>query len=123
MHTVLIIDDDPGIRKVLHRVLEKQGIDVIEAENGDDGVARFREKCPDAVVIDVIMPEKDGLTAIREIKKLNPEAKVIAMSGGLVLTPDTYLEEARETGADFILTKPIDREQLLSTIRRLLDHH
>jgi CheY-like chemotaxis protein len=121
MRTILIVDDDDKIRKVLRRMLEKEGINVIEAGNGDAGVTLFREKAPDAVVIDIIMPEKDGLTAIRDIMALNHDARVIAMSGGLVLTPDVYLEEARRAGADDILSKPIDRDQFLTAIRTLLE--
>jgi DNA-binding response OmpR family regulator len=120
MSTVLVVDDDQKIRKLLRLLLTKQGFDVIEAENGEAGVILFREKSPEAVVIDIIMPEKDGLTAIREIKALNREARIIAMSGGLVLTPAAYLEEARRNGADHILPKPIDREQVFTAIRDLL---
>jgi DNA-binding response OmpR family regulator len=120
MSTVLIVDDDQKIRKLLRILLTKEGIDVIEAENGEAGVTLFREKSPEAVVIDIIMPEKDGLTAIREIKALNREARIIAMSGGLVLTPAAYLEEARRNGADHILSKPIDGEQFFTAIRELL---
>lgn len=120
MRTILIIDDDDKIRKVLRRMIEGEGFEIIEAENGDDGMVLFREKSPALVIIDIIMPGKDGLTVIQEIREQNPGARVIAMSGGLVLTPDIYLEEANKIGADHILSKPIIREQLLDAIKTLL---
>lgn len=120
MSTILIVDDDPRMRKLLRRILEKEQWDVIEAGNGNEAVAQYRESAPDVVVIDIIMPEKDGLAAIAEIRDIDQAAKVVAMSGGLVLTPCAYLDEARACGADRILPKPIERDQFIPVLRELL---
>lgn len=120
MCTVLVIDDDANIRKLLRRFLEKEQLDVIEAANGNEGVSMYRDNAPDLVIIDIIMPEKDGLTAIAEIRGINRQARVVAMSGGLVLTPDAYLDEARRYGADRILPKPIDRQELIPILLELM---
>lgn len=121
MSTVLIVDDDPGVRKLLCKTLQKEGITVIEAQNGVECMEQVRARAIDLVVIDIIMPEQDGLTTITELKENNCHAKVVAISGGLVLTPDAYLEEARRIGADRIIPKPIDRERFVDVIRQLLN--
>lgn len=120
MSTVLIVDDDDVIRKFMRRIVEKEGFDVIEAANGAECLERFRSASPAIVVMDIIMPEKDGLSTIQELKKLDPQAKVVAISGGLVMTPEIYLDEAGAIGADILLAKPIDREQFIAAIRQLL---
>jgi two-component system chemotaxis response regulator CheY len=101
-------------------MLKEAGFDVIEACNGDECLSNYNAKSPDLVLVDIVMPEKDGITAIKQIKSKNRLAKVVAMSGGLVLTPDAYLDEAREIGADYVIPKPLDRRQLLETIQNLL---
>lgn len=120
MRTVLVVDDDEKIRKFVSMVLKKEGFDVIEASNGQECFFIYKTKSPDLVLIDIIMPEKDGLSAIKEIKAINNTVKVVAMSGGLVLTPDAYLDEAKEIGADYVLQKPLDRRQLVETVQKLL---
>jgi CheY-like chemotaxis protein len=119
--TVLIVDDDENIRKLISRLLQKEGLSVIEATNGNEGVKYYKTKAPEIVVIDIIMPEKDGLAAIREIKALNNRAKVVAISGGLVMTPQAYLDEAEEISADYVLPKPIERLELVGAVRNLLN--
>jgi DNA-binding response OmpR family regulator len=121
MNTVLIVDDDKSVLKIISVLLKKEGFNIIEATNGKDGVDLYNTKSPDIVVIDIIMPEKDGLCAIRDIKAINKQAKVIAISGGLVMTPEVYLNEAEEIGADWILPKPIERQELINAIRNLLN--
>jgi two-component system chemotaxis response regulator CheY len=121
MSTVLVVDDDEKIRKLISRLLQMEGLSVIEATNGIEGVDLYKTKAPDIVVIDIIMPGKDGLSAIRDIKAIDSRAKVVAMSGGLVMTPQTYLDEAEEIGADCVLPKPIERKELVGAIKKLLN--
>ena len=101
-------------------MLKEAGFDVIEACNGDECLSIYNTQTPDLVLVDIIMPEKDGITTIKQIKSENRMAKVVAMSGGLVLTPDAYLDEAKEIGADYVIPKPLDRRQLIETIQNLL---
>lgn len=120
MNTVLITDDNPKVIKLLRRMLQNEPYEVIEAADGNECVELFQQYSPAAVLIDIIMPGKDGLTAIQEIKALNCQAKIVAMSGGLVFTAGVYLEEADACGADRTLSKPLNRRQLIGTIDSLL---
>jgi DNA-binding response OmpR family regulator len=121
MNTVLIVDDDKSVLKIISVLLKKEGFNIIEETNGKDGVDPYNTKSPDIVVIDIIMPKKDGLCAIRDSKAINKQAKVIAISGGLVMTPEVYLNEAEEIGADWVLPKPIERLELIGAIWNLLN--
>lgn len=121
MKTVLVVDDDPGIRKFIRKVLEKENLTIVEASDGHEGLKLFRDNAPTVVLIDVIMPEMDGLAAIEEMKRIDGQSRIVAMSGGLVLIPQAYLDEASNLGADHTLAKPIDRQQLVKTIRACLN--
>jgi CheY-like chemotaxis protein len=82
MANVLVIDDDAGIRFLLHKCLTGDGHDVREAEDGVQGVRQYRADPADLVLCDVFMPRKEGLETIRELRTLDPRARIIAMSGG-----------------------------------------
>ncbi len=75
---------------------------------------------PDLVITDLIMPEKEGLESIRELKKINSEVQIIAISGGGVIDPKIYLNLASRLGAVHVFAKPVDNEILLSTIKETL---
>ncbi|GAB6906143.1 Response regulator receiver protein [Desulfosarcina cetonica] len=120
MKTVLIVDDDEQLRKILAKMLKQAGLKAIEARNGTECISLYKTKSPDLVVMDIIMPEKDGLSTIKAIKEIDNQAKVLAMSGGLVMTPEVYLDEAKNIGADSLISKPIDRRFLMETIENLL---
>ena len=120
MTKILIIDDEEPIRKMLRMLLEKNGYDVMDAHNGIQGVKLFKEHGPDIIITDLIMPDKEGLETIREIKKINPNIKIIAMSGGGVVDPDIYLDMAKKFGAQYSFAKPVNNDELLSTIKKLL---
>lgn len=122
LDTILIVDDDPYIRKLLRNLLEKEQFNVLEACNGKECVDLYLSQSPSAVILDIVMPEKDGISAIREIRKQHNQAKIIAVSGGLVFKPEAYLNEAKDAGADRILSKPFDHHRLISTVHNLLDH-
>ncbi len=120
MKKILIIDDEAFIRKMLGKMLAKNNYEVMDAPDGVQGMKRFKEQAPDLIITDLIMPEKEGLETIREIKKLDPKVKIIAMSGGGVVDPEMYLELARKFGAQYSFTKPIDNKALLSKVKQLL---
>ena len=120
MGTILIVDDEPKIRKFLRMMLEHAGYQVVEASNGKEGLNLCKITPPTIVLMDIMMPELDGISSLREIKKINHAIKVIAMSGGSVLTPGVYLDEAVCQGADCCLSKPIHREALLEAINSLV---
>jgi len=120
MARILIIDDESLVRTFLREVLEGAGHQVMEGANGDEAVKIFGEFRPDVLIVDVIMPEQDGIYAIREIRRLMPEAKVIAMSGMHSLMGFDYLKPAVKLGADVALYKPFAPRDLLHTIDKLL---
>ena len=120
MPTILLIDDEAPLRKMLKILLERNGFQVLEAPDGHHGVALYKAHHPDLVITDLIMPEKEGLEVIRELKAFDPNIKIIAVSGGGIVDPMMYLKLARQFGAQYALSKPISNTDLLSTINSLL---
>ncbi|MFP4548895.1 MAG: response regulator [Fidelibacterota bacterium] len=117
---ILIIDDDLAINKVLRKVLEMEGHEVINSYDGIEGIP-ILNKTPDIdlVITDIVMPEKEGIETIMEIRKTNKAIKIIAISGGGRLKPDGYLLLAEKLGADAVLKKPFDGDELLETIEKI----
>ena len=120
MARILIIDDDPHFREMLAEGLGRAGFEVIEADNGLKGVMLFRQDPADVVIADILMPEREGLETIMELRRDFPGVKVIAVSGGGTARPDRYLKIALKLGADTALTKPFSFGTLLLTIAGLL---
>lgn len=121
MAHILVIDDDDQIRKTLRAVLEREGHEVVEAPDGKVGMRIFQDKGADLVITDIIMPEKDGIETILELRKDYPDAKIIAMSGGGEIEPRVYLRFASQLGALRTLVKPFEREELLTAVQELLE--
>lgn len=117
---ILVIDDDEQVRILLKRIMEWAGYEVVEAENGRQGVRCQRSQSVDLVITDLIMPEQEGLETIRELRKDFPDLKIIAISGGGRIDPETYLAAAGELGANRIFSKPFDIQVMLNTVRELL---
>jgi PAS domain S-box-containing protein len=113
---ILIIDDEIQFRKLFIKKLARSPYEIIEAENGNQGLALFREHRPDLVVTDLVMPEKEGIETIIDLKKMDPAAKIIAVSGGGRNVPDLYLEFARKMGVKRAFPKPFDWEEMLAAI-------
>jgi CheY-like chemotaxis protein len=122
MTKVLVIDDEPAVRKIICDNLKLSGFDVVSAADGEEGLALIDPAHPPRVVItDLIMPRKGGLEVIAEIKKSHPSIKTIAISGGgRIEAANDLLEKARETGADAALAKPLDLDLLERTLEGLL---
>jgi len=120
MARILIIDDEPQIRSMLRLMLERVGYEVAEAPDGIEGIRRHRENPADLIITDLIMPNKDGIGMIIDLKKEFPKVKIIAMSGGGVNRPEGYLDGAKKLGAARTLTKPIDRDEMLKAVKETL---
>jgi CheY-like chemotaxis protein len=120
MALILIVDDDAHIQLALRQIVESAGHRVIEAGNGQDAIDLFAEFHPDLVITDVFMPRTDGIEAIRAIRGIIPNAKIIAISGGYIGGGWNYLDSVVVLGADLALQKPFTCSQLLSGIDRLL---
>ena len=120
MARILIIDDEDELRSMLRQMLEQAGHQVTEAVNGAEGIQLYEQDRPDLIITDIIMPEMEGFETIRELRDTAAELKIIAISGGAPIgTPDN-LKIAREFGADAAFAKPIDRQEFLSSVSRLL---
>jgi len=120
MASILVIDDDPGFRRMVSLVLTRAQHTVIEAEDGDLGLMRFKEGKPDLVISDIVMPGKEGIETIREIRALSPDTPIIAMSGGGANIGLEYLDAARKLGASSILAKPFRPVDLAELVKRML---
>ncbi|MCK4728855.1 MAG: response regulator [Desulfobacterales bacterium] len=121
MARILVIDDDDQIRAMLQQVLQREGYEVIEAADGKPGMRLFRERGAELIITDIIMPEKEGLETIMELRRDFPSVKIIAMSGGGHVSPKEYLYLAKKLGAQHTLCKPFTRQEILRAIRDVLD--
>ena len=115
--TLLITDDSLIIRLMIKDVATKAGWEVVgEAANGQEAIDRYRELKPDAVTLDMVMPEYDGLHALRGIMEFDPEAKVLLVSA---LDQRSVLKDAFKAGAVDFVGKPYDNQCLLATLDQL----
>jgi DNA-binding response OmpR family regulator len=120
MPLILVIDDDDQIRDMLREMLERAGYEVVLAADGDEGLRLFRERRADLVITDVVMPNKEGIEMIMELRVEFPKVKIIAISGGGRLGPETYLDLAEGFGAMRVFSKPFRLNELLAAVRELL---
>jgi hypothetical protein len=111
---VLVIDDDPAARQIMRRTLAKDGFRVAEAESGAAGLAAARRLTPDAITLDVLMPEMDGWSVLAALKADPALAEIPVIMASIVDDPSLGFA----LGASDYLTKPVDRERLLATVRR-----
>jgi CheY-like chemotaxis protein len=121
MPRILLIDDEVSFRDVLKVSLEQMGHSVVAAKDGREGVECYTGGSFDVVITDLIMPDKEGIETIIDIRKLNPEVKIIAMSGGGRVTSVDYLKIARQVGANQILTKPFSYDDIQAAIEQLTE--
>ncbi len=104
---------------MLKRVLRSAGYQVLEAPDGRVGTLLYKSKRPDLVITDILMPEKEGIETITELRKEFSKAKILAISGGGMLDQSQYLEIAKTSGASDTLAKPFENEDLLYKIQKL----
>lgn len=122
MNRILVVDDNRDMRESLKELLELSGYQVSLAEDGKKGLRRYQEEKPDLVVLDILMPDMDGLETIGAIQQEQPDAKIIAMSGGMPNGDMLMLEIARRLGAQQIFDKPIQMEPFLAAVAGMLEH-
>jgi len=120
MTKILLIDDDSGFREMLHEMLEREGFTVFSVPDGAEGIKAFSSEKPDLVITDIIMPEKEGLETILELRKISPALKIIAISGGGRSQPGDYLRTAKYFGAFKTLAKPFSKDEILETIDEVM---
>ena len=120
MATILIIDDEKAILGFLKERLIGEGFNVLTASDGKEGFNLFNDNQVDLVITDIIMPDKDGFVTIIEMKKICPDIKIIAMSGGGRGLPDYYLDTAKCFGAQYVFEKPFKTSDLIEAVHELL---
>jgi CheY-like chemotaxis protein len=120
MAKILVFDDEPAILLMIKKMLEKAGHQVEVALNGKEGMELFEKDKPDLLITDIIMPEKEGLETIFELRRKYPELKIIAISGGGRIGPDGYLPGAKLLGADATFSKPLIPKEFLQLVSNLL---
>ena len=118
--TVLVVDDDVMVLQAVVILLEDHGFNVLAAVDGDQGLREYRTHRPDVILTDIIMPQKEGISLIRDLRREFPEAKIVAMSGGGRVGNSDYITIAKALGADTGLNKPFDEDQLIETLQMLL---
>ncbi len=116
---VLMVDDEPGLRRITALAIAAAGGEAFEASDGREAIAILERSGIDVAVIDVFMPEKEGLETIVEARQRWPGLKVIAISGGGVVGPMDVLHVAQLVGADVVMTKPFSLSHLIAEIERL----
>lgn len=120
MPAILLVDDDEPMRKMLGITLTKLGYQVTEARDGREALRLFAAEPPDLVLTDMVMPDKEGVEVIGELRRLQPDLKIIAMSGGGRGDATDYLKVARLMGAAHTLHKPFSTADLTDAIDSLL---
>ena len=115
---VLVVDDAAFMRMMIKDILSKNGFNVVgEATNGDEAVTKYKELEPDITTMDITMPEKDGIAALKEIKKINPAAKVIMCSA---MGQQAMVIDAIQAGAKDFIVKPFQADRVVEAITKAL---
>ncbi len=120
MARVLIVDDDMQVRDMLTQMLKRAGHDVAEAGNGNEAIQYCQKNQTDLVITDIIMPDKEGIETIVELRRDFPDIKVFAISGGGRVSPNNYLKLAEKIGALKTFTKPFSKAEILSAIDEVI---
>ena len=118
---ILVIEDDSSVLSMLQEMLENAGYEVVPATNGEEGLQKYRDSHVNLVITDILMPKKDGIETIRELRKTSSKAKIIAITG----TRGSYnrLPAASYVGAQRTLLKPFTKEDILTAIEEVLNEN
>jgi DNA-binding response OmpR family regulator len=117
---IVVIDDDAMVRTAVTRILEAEGFQVALAGDGREGLKLMHSLQPRLVITDIIMPEMEGIETIREMRRERSDLKIMAISGGARMGNANFLDMARTMGADAIMEKPFEPEDLVAKVRQLL---
>lgn len=117
MAKILVVDDAAFMRVRAAKVLQDNGHEVVQAENGLEAVKQYVEWHPDAVLMDITMPEMDGLAALKEIRKIDPNARVAMVTA---MGQQGIVMEALKAGAKDFVLKPFQPDRVLAALQKLL---
>lgn len=116
---VLLVDDDALFRNLINNALQKQGYQTSIACNGDEALKKIRDGAFDLLVTDILMPEKEGIELIQEVRLTNPKLKIIAISSGGQTGYTSFLRIAETFGADASLKKPFTADELIEKVKEI----
>jgi CheY-like chemotaxis protein len=116
MIRILLVDDDDMSRGAIHKMLERAGYAVESTSDGDEVIRMYGQQEADLVITDLIMPDKDGLEIIQDLRRLNPQVRILAISGGGRVDANEYLAVARKFGAVEVLSKPFTKDDLRKAV-------
>lgn len=121
MAKILIVEDDHQLREMLTQFLEAENYEVINSNNGEEAIRILKKTKIDLIITDIIMPEKDGVSLIRDLRKNYPDLKIIAVSGGSRhIDPQNPLKIVEKLGAHLTLAKPFKLSELLEAVQELI---
>jgi CheY-like chemotaxis protein len=120
MASILVIDDEEDVRCLLVAFLTRLGHVVRQADDGAVGLKLNKAQPADLIITDLVMPTQEGLGTIRELRRINPTARIVAMSGGFASDPRLYLDMAKKLGADRVLRKPFQLPELQAAVEETL---
>ncbi|MFC1652407.1 response regulator [Planctomycetota bacterium] len=120
MAHILVIDDNTNLREMVCSILMRAGHYVLEACDGSEAIDMITEKTPDLIITDIIMPGKEGIQTIIDLRRSHPDLRIIGMSGGGTIGSEHCLDMAKEFGASQTLQKPFGKEKLLKTVNQVL---
>lgn len=120
MPRILVIDDNDAFRSTICLWLKHHGYEVTQAANGREGMEMLAKSSPDIILTDILMPEQDGLETIQAVRKLQPNLRIVAMSGGMLDGRVDFLPIASKFGADHVMPKPFSGSELLLVLEKVL---
>jgi len=118
MKKILVVDDSEFMRIVLKNILKNEGYKIIETSDGKEAVEQFKVEKPDLVLLDIIMPKKDGVAVLDSLKKIDSDANVVMITA---VGQETTIKECQDLGAKGYIIKPFDEKQVLDTVKKVLD--
>lgn len=118
---IVVIDDDVQFRTMIIEMLERKDYEVFAASDGEEGLKVWQNVNPDLVITDIIMPNKEGIETILELKRKNKDVKIIAISGGGRTNAQDNLQSAKLLGASLTFSKPFESAELLNAVQQLIE--
>ncbi len=120
MAKILIVDDEKLARITIRKMLERAGHEIVEAATGVEGIGSFKAGQFDLVMTDIIMPDMEGIEMIAELRRIAPDVRILAASGGGRTRNLDFLKLAQEHGARRVLAKPFSQDDLVTAVRDVL---
>lgn len=122
LKSLMVVDDDDQLRNLLKEIFSRMNYQVITACDGSDALKKMMQVKVDLVILDIIMPEKEGIETLSDIRVIYPETKIMAVSGGSqLLSAPILLNIAQKMGADEVIKKPFDLNEIIDAVDKLLN--